>query len=554
MLAAQRPGPARRARHRAARREFHHHRFVHRGRDVLRVVDELEASRDLTGGEDAGRLARIPVRRHHRPAVGRKIQLVHAHLVLLPPPHETGVEKHKRAPARRVITRRVVPGRKVAATGRRGLAGHREEAVVADQLGPVRRDGRVVEKRSVRPAHIHQIQARRIAIRPVRSQRTPHAHLVAAKRIEPAERQEQIIITGAGMVQDVGRLDARVVAADQLFPVTLPGQRTPGRGVHAQDKNPARVGPVNHPEHAVRVAKQRRIDRVGMPVRVVDRAVRAYLVPHAAAQQHRLVRVGPGDRVRHGDTERAARRVARRHAVVEIVAPVVHAMNVRRPVVGRPRPLDGLGKRGRWIGKKRRARHPRPAEEIRRARRRQVRAKHIVRVAHANDRGIVHRDVAIETRRRGLRSQHAPAKRDQHPRRPPATPSKKRIQKRGHDDRGGAKRAERSWRWRALGLARDHVPPTAPALAVGANAKPGFRTIRQNKSRKRRIASAKTASPSPPQSTAAPSPVPIGRMSGRAPNFVAYAAATASACSAPKPAPASAITAPPKPPPVRRAP
>ena len=94
--------------------------------------------------------------------------------------------------------------------------------------------------------------------------RARDADVVAVIGREAAERDEQVVVARLRAVEHVAAFDRRVVAAREMFAVTLPRQRLCRLLIHLQDENAARVGAVGHPQLAVLVVEDIGVDGVRM--------------------------------------------------------------------------------------------------------------------------------------------------------------------------------------------------------------------------------------------------------------------------------------------------
>ena len=325
------------------------------GRDVLAVIDQGVVTGDVaapdrlrTGGRALAPERRVTVGRDHRPPGVVDEHLVHADLVELAAPRETRVEDEEVTVGLLVVVGGVVPRRDVAGPDP-GVAEPALEQVRAHQLLGEGLDRGVVEQRQRQVGlHARHVVAERVEVGPVGLHRARHADVVPAIGGEPTERREHVVVLRVRAVEDVGALDAAVVATHQVLPVALAGHREPGGRVQLEDEDAARVGPVHQPQLPVPVEEGVRVHDVGVEARVVDvHAVLADLVPHARAQEDALRLVGALDVVGDRDAHGRARRVVPAQVVVHVEAPVLELDHVVRPEPDLARPLEDLGELGR---------------------------------------------------------------------------------------------------------------------------------------------------------------------------------------------------------------
>ena len=273
------------------------------------MTDQLVRSRHLPAALRLEALAGVAMRRRHQPAVRVHVELMHADLVRLAASDEPRVEDEVVLARLRVVVRGVVARRPVARGDRRRLAGDGQELPVAHQLHAEGLDGNVVEQRAGPPRHVREVVARGVEVRAIGMARPAKADVVPAVCVEAAEREEHVVVVGGGAEQDERAFDPAVVPADQLLPVSLARQREAGGAIELEDEDPARVGAVHHPQLPGLVEEHVGIDGIGMPGRIVVRAVGARLAEHAGPKDHAEVPVGARDR--HPTRRRPARRSAR---------------------------------------------------------------------------------------------------------------------------------------------------------------------------------------------------------------------------------------------------
>ena len=299
-------------------------------------------------------------------------------------------------------------GRDIA--GARAVLGRIRIAVVAHQRRAERLDRGVVEQRQVGIGlRLPQVLPARVEVGALHVAGPAHAHVVPAVGVETAEGEQQVVVAGAARVQDVGRLDAGVVAAREVDAVALSGLRVAGRGVEVEQEDPAGVGAVDQAMVPVGVDEGVRVDRVGVDEGVVDLAVLAGLVPHARAQEDALVAVRPLDVVGDRGAHRGARGGALAGAVVHAEAAVGGLADVGRPEGLAARPGEGLGELLGDILEQRvlvadQVGDPLPVQQVLAAGGGEVRSEHVESGVRDDHGRVVHRDLGELRCRRRLRS------------------------------------------------------------------------------------------------------------------------------------------------------
>src|SRR5690554_7808388 len=157
----------------------------------------------------------------------------------------------------------------------------RLEEEIPDHLYPVRFYIRILTLKIFPPraVGVYHILPLSIKIRSVRILGPRYSDVVPASGVQPAKTEEKIIITGRLIVQNIRSFDTAVIAAGQLFPVTLVRKRKARFRVKFQNENTAGIRTVNHPQLSFGIIKNMGIHHVGMHVGVIYGLIRR---PHTA--------------------------------------------------------------------------------------------------------------------------------------------------------------------------------------------------------------------------------------------------------------------------------
>ncbi|MNB91879.1 hypothetical protein D3C75_389690 [compost metagenome] len=234
--------------------------------DVFAMVHELVRSFDFARSHCGDTLARIAERTRKRPAVLIHEHLVHANLMRLAAVREAAVEEVEHF-TRFVKQQRVMAGRHIAVSGEIRLCVQIAVQEVADQL-----DAMI---RQPLGAAQHRVLSECVFIRAFRILGTEQTHVIPAASPKPAVSNGQIVVSVILVIDDKRSFSRLAEAAGNLrseIPVDQPSVSCrailsgifglTGRRIDFKHEDPARPGAVRHPELAVLVIEQARIDGV----------------------------------------------------------------------------------------------------------------------------------------------------------------------------------------------------------------------------------------------------------------------------------------------------